>query len=144
MASELVAKSPEVGIVPTPKTEAQVKAERMAVLEANLLETSLCQMTDALAWNEYTMEELSDEQIELCDEAEAKRRRTAKAANMPAGSAPVGLKLASQFIVGVMKARATSATSATASAPTVVINLPAPVSKEIAEGRPTYEVIELE
>jgi hypothetical protein len=63
---------------------------------------------------------------------------------MPAGSAPVGLKLASQFIVGVMKARAVSESSASSGGPLVQIVLPAPVSKDIEEGRPTYEVVDME
>lgn len=116
----------------------------MREMEENLLETSLETMQSAMAWSEYTVEELSEEQIGLCPPDEAKKRRVARAASMPAGSAPVGLKLSSQFIVGVMKARAASATAPGSAGPLVQINLPAPVSKDIAEGRPVYEVIDLE
>lgn len=144
MADELARKEGDVVAAVRPRTEQEARQLRMREMEENLLETSLETMISAAAWNEYTPDELSDEEIELQSPEEAKRRRTARAASMPAGSAPVGLKLSSQFIVGVLKARAASATAPGSAGPLVQINLPAPVSKDIAEGRPVYEVIDLE
>ncbi len=144
MASELAAKVPDVGVLARPKSERDARQLRMRDMEENLLETSLETMSSALAWNEYSAEELEETAIEQCEEEEAKRRRTARAASMPAGSAPVGLKLAANFIVGVMKARAVTATAPGSSGPLVQILLPAPVSKDIDEGRPVYPVLDME
>jgi len=151
MSSDLVGKNFPVGIAPTsggvlerPKSERDARLMRMRDMEDNLLETSLETLTDALAWNEFSPEDLRQEVIATLPEEEAKRRRTALAANLPAGSAPVGLKIASNFVAGVMKARAATAPVPGSGGPLVIINLPAPVSKDIAEGRKEYPVIDVE
>ncbi len=159
--SENAANEPNVGEKPTqavsaalvqvsqakierPTSERDARLMRMRDAEENILEKSLETMGDALAWNEYSMDELKPETIESLTEEEKRRRRTAYAANLPAGAAPVGLKLASQFIAGVMKARSAATAPGNSGGPLVVINLPAPVSKDIAEGRREYETIDVE
>lgn len=144
MASEIVTNGSGVGELAKPRSENEARQLRMRESEERLLETSLETMESALSWNEYSRDDLTDEVIESLPEDEAKKRRTALAASMPGAMAPVGLKLAANFIVGVMKARAVASATPGSSGPLVQINMVAPVSSALPEGRPVYEVLDME
>jgi hypothetical protein len=126
------------------KNERTVKLEKLAAMEEGVFERSLETVEGVLAWSDYSPEDFTPDALSEVDEEERKKRRLAQAGWMPAGEAPIGIKLASQIVVGMAKARATSAAAQSGGQrPVVQINLPPPTSTKSGDYG-DYEVIDVD
>jgi len=93
----------------TPRAVEARQAERMMDLEDRVLERNLVILDGAARFHEIDPEAEAPppEWVrELGQERAMERFRLAKYALMPAGAAPMGMKMAAPVVVGIMKAKA--------------------------------------
>lgn len=114
------------------------KDRSLRAMEDKLLDESLSVVGDALKFA-HLSEDAEGPPAEWVDEvgveAAERRFRVAKAAQLPAAKAPMGIRLAANLAVGIIKARATEKTG-DKTMNIAVVQMPAPTEypKQIVEG----------
>lgn len=113
------------------------KLDRLRDIESGLLERSMAILGDALSFRDIEpgSETCPPEWRDMDPDEAVKRLRVANAAWLGKKDAPVGLDLAKQVAVGIIKARATEKT-APKTLNVTVVNMSAPL--------PVFDVIEVE
>ncbi len=124
-------------IVPRPRMEVSPH-ERLKKIEDDILKKAMITIDEAMSWRDIDPGEknIPPDWMDMDPDEAVKRLRVANAAWMNKKEAPVGLNIAKDVLVGIIKARATEK-----AAPMHTLNI---MHVQMTAPMPQFDVIQLE